>query len=270
MKFFAVAGTIWLSHISYAQSATSLIGARAAGMGYASATLSDESSLFNNIGAIAGLKKTCSYFVNEVRPALPGANRAAAAFLLTTRSGAAGLGFYRFGDELYSEQILSAGIGNRFGLASLGAKLSLIQYRAEATGTKQAATISFGGLAQLTPNLFVGAYIINLTQSRIASERLPAKLVAGLGFRPDEHVYWVTEVEKDVDYNASWKTGVEYGIQNKVFFRTGFNLNPLTGYGGLGICTRHVKIDYAISLSNTLGAAHQASASYQFEKKKIK
>lgn len=266
MKRWAIIYLLHLSIMTHAQSVSTLVGARAAGMGYTSSVLVDETALFNNVGALAENKKPASFFTYEARPALPGADRTSMGISLPTKFGVGAIGFFRFGDDLYSEQIASAGFGNKFGITSLGVKVNYIQYRAEGFGTKNAVSINFGGLAQITPQISVGAYIVNLNQSRISpDENLPTKLVTGIGFKPVDNFFIATELEKDLDYHVTWRTGAEYIIHKKVFARTGFNLNPSSTHFGLGTKTSRLKIDYAITFS-ALGTAHQASAIYQFQR----
>ena len=267
MKRCILYGLIGSCLFVQAQSVSTRMGARAAGMGYASAVLADEMALFNNPGAITKVPKASTYFAYEVSPALPGANRTSAGFSIPTRFGVGGLGLFRFGDNLYSEQIISGGFSNKLGIASLGAKVNYIQYRSESFGTKSAVAIDFGGLVQITSQISVGAYIVNLTQSKITSdEYLPVKLVAGFGFKPSEQFFFSTEIEKDIDIKATWRSGVEYTIHKKVFVRTGFNLKPTAAFFGLGAQAKRLKVDYAIKLATTLGTTHQASAIFQFEK----
>ena len=212
------------------------MGARAAGISYASAVLNDEWSLFNNAGGLASINKPNAAFAVDVHPNLAGANRVAAIFSLPVKIGVAGAGFFRFGDNLYSEQIISAGYGNRFGIASLGLKVNYVQYRAEGFGTKSVATINAGGIADLTPQLSVGAYITNINQPKVSgkNEHLPTKLAAGLSFKPTEKLLLVTEIEKDLAYDPTWKGGLEYIIHKKLFLRTGFNLKPNASFFGIG------------------------------------
>ncbi len=269
MKYYTLGGLLCLNIIVRAQSVSTIMGARAASMGNASAALNDEAALFNNVGAMAEIRNTSSFFSCEARPALPGANRMAAGIYLPTKFGTGGFGVFRFGDDLYNEQVLSAGFSNKFGIASLGAKVNYIQYHAESFGTKNAVSINFGGLARITPQISIGAYIVNINQSKISEdERLPTKLTAGLGFKPDSHFFIATEVEKDLDYDATWRLGAEYVIHKKVFVRTGFNLNPSVGYAGLGIKNKRLSFDYALSFSHALGLAHQGSAAYRLGRHK--
>ena len=62
MKRWAIIYLLHLSIMTHAQSVSTLVGARAAGMGYASSVLVDETALFNNVGAMAENKKPASFF----------------------------------------------------------------------------------------------------------------------------------------------------------------------------------------------------------------
>ena len=253
-----------------AQSVSTHMGARAAGISYTSSVLKDEWSLFNNVGGLAGVEKVNAAFAVDLHPSLQGANRMAAIFSVPVKLGVAGIGIFRFGDNLYSEQIISTGYSNRFGIASLGLKANYVQYRAEGFGTKSVVTINFGGVADITPQLSVGAYITNLNQPKLSGhdERLPTKLVAGIGFKPTEKLLLVTEIDKDLHYEATWKGGIEYVIHKKIFLRTGFNLHPNASFFGVGFKTWKFKVDYALQYSNAMNFAHQTSAVYFIQSQK--
>ncbi|MDZ7646337.1 MAG: hypothetical protein U5K54_03660 [Cytophagales bacterium] len=62
------------------------------------------------------------------------------------------------------------GFGNKFGIASLGVKANYIQYQADGFGTYGAVSIDFGGLAELTDQLSIGAYITNLNQAKLNTD----------------------------------------------------------------------------------------------------
>ncbi|MBY0434533.1 MAG: hypothetical protein K2U26_10520 [Cyclobacteriaceae bacterium] len=264
--------TLFISaRLAPAQSVSTLMGARPAGMGFVSTVLTDESSIFNNIGASGRLTRAASFFAYEVQPALKGANRMAAGMAIPIKFGVTSIGFFRFGDALYSEQTAGLGFSNTFGIASLGARINYVQYSAEGFGTRSTLRIDFGGVAQITPQISVGAYVLNLGQAKISdSELLPVKLVAGIGFKPSEKLLLTTELEKDLDYRATVRAGLEYVIHKKVFARTGFNLNPSAGFAGLGVQVKRLKIDYAIQFGNVLNAVHQTSAVYLLSREKGK
>jgi hypothetical protein len=247
------------------------MGGRSAGIGYASATLHDEWSLLNNVGGLSKVTQSSATFAYDVRSGLIGANRMATAVILPFKMGCSAVGLFRFGDDLYNEQLITLGYSHQLGIASLGLKANYVQYHAGGFGTRRAVSLNFGGLAQLTPQISVGAYIVNLNQPKLSTldnERLPTKLVAGLAFQPNNKLLLVTEIEKDLEYDPTIKGGMEYTAYKKVIFRTGFNLHPNAIFLGLGFLIRKLKIDYALQYNNTLTAAHQASTVYRLEPKR--
>jgi hypothetical protein len=245
------------------------MGGRSAGLGYASATLHDEWSLLNNVAGLSKVNQPSAAFAYEARSGLIGANRMAAVMTAPVKMGAAAFGLFRFGDDLYNEHVITLGYSNQFGMASLGFKVNYIQYHAEGFGTRHAVSLNFAGLAQLTPQIAVGAYVVNLNQPKLSTlddERLPTKLVAGVAFQPGRKLLILTELEKDLEYDPTVKWGMEYTVHKKVNFRTGFNLHPNTVFFGLGFLIRKLKIDYALQYNNALNIAQQASAVYRLER----
>lgn len=246
------------------------MGARANGLGYASSCLEDEWSLFNNIAGLTKINTANAAFSYHASPSLPGFNRMASVFAMPVRSGVAGLGVFRFGDDLYNEQILTAGFANTFGLASLGFKVNYIQYHAEGFGNTRALTLSIGGIAALTPQFTVGAHILNINQPRIAgtdNERLPTALFLGLGFKPSEKVFVTGELSKDLEYDLIWKSGIEYSLNKKISARTGFNIHPQAVFFGVGMKPKKFILDYTFQYNTDLSSSHQATVAYKFKSK---
>lgn len=260
--------------IGNAQSISTQMGARAAGMGFASSGLTDEWSLFNNMGSLGAADEMSVAASYELRAQLTNANRLAFAFNAPIRWGVTSVGAFRFGDDLYNEQMVSLGFGNKFGIASLGIKANYIQYQADGFGTYGAISIDFGGLAQLTDQLSIGAYITNLNQAKLntdySAENISTRLTAGITFTPNKSLLITTEIDKDIAYAAIWRTGMEYSFKEKFLIRTGFNLNPQSGFFGLGVKRKKIRADYAIQFNSLLGASHQAAVSYWFDQQKKK
>ena len=252
-----------------AQSASVQMGARAHGLANASACLSGVWSLHNNIAGLAETEVAAAGCTYDAVPSAEFFNRLAAVFAVPLRYGVAGAGIFRFGDDLYNEQIASLGFANTLGLVSLGLKINYCQYRANGLDTRSGVTVSFGGIAELTEQLFFGAHIVNINQpviSKPTDERMPTRLAAALGYRPSEKVFLTTEIEKDIEYDPTWKTGMEYTFVKKVSFRTGFQLRSRTGFFGLGFKGRGFNFDYALQFSSPSRTTHQATATFQFSK----
>lgn len=248
-----------------AQSTSTLMGARQMAMANASSVTADEWSLWNNVGGLGKSKERSIAVAYEVTPALVGANRMAVVATNPFTFGTVGIGAFRFGDNIYSEQLVSIGFGNQLGITALGAKANVVQYRAEGFGTRTAMSFDFGGITQLTPTISIGAYITNLTQSSFSGAdnyRLPTRLTIGLGLQPTEKVFIATELEKDLDYEPTWRTGIEYTALKNFFIRTGFNFNPQNIYFGIGGERKNIKFDYALRYNQLLSTSHQISVAY--------
>lgn len=247
------------------------MGARPMGMANAASTLNDEWSIINNVAGLAKAAKISAAFSHLAIPSFKPFNRLGAAFNFPVIVGCAGISFFRFGDDLYSEQLISLGYANKFGLASLGLKVNYIQYHAEGFGTADAFTISFGGIAEITPNLSIGAVVDNINQPKLSSntdERIPARFKIGSTLKLSEKVLSVIELDKDTESSPIAKAGIEYVVNKKFVARTGINLNPQSGFGGLGFKLRKFTLDYAFQFHEQLGAAHQASVIVRFNKSK--
>lgn len=247
------------------------MGSRSAGMGYTSACIEDEWSLFNNVAGLASIKNAATAVAYDTQPSFKSFDRMAAVFTLPVKIGVAATGIFRFGDELYNEQIISLGFANTFGLASLGLRADYIQYKAQGFGTKGTVSFSLGGIAKLTEKILVGAHITNLNQPNLSSvenEKLPTMLILGVGFKLSSKTFVSTEVQKELDYFLKWKGGLEYQPFEKFSFRTGFNVNPNAAFVGFGFKRKTLKADYAYHYSFSLGSRHQATIAYHFSKQK--
>jgi hypothetical protein len=253
----------------HAQSSSTLIGARANSLGYASACIEDEWSLFNNIAGMSKVNKTMAAFTYDMQPSFKPFNKTAFVMAMPFKIGVAGIGVFRFGDKLYNEQIVTAGFSNTFGLASLGLKINYIQYNAQGFGTKSLFSVSFGGIARLTEKISLGAHIININQPEVSSqddEKLPTILITGLAFKLSSKTFIATEIEKNLDYRATLKSGIEYQWHKKFVIRTGFNINPAAVFLGFGYRLLKFKLDYAYQHSFVIGSRHQATVGYAFNR----
>lgn len=250
-----------------AQSASFQMGARSQGIGYASGCISDVWSMTNNIAGLAEAKTPVAAVSYNAIPSFKVFNRMAAVFALPILSGNAGISAFRFGDDLYREQMLSIGYADRFGLASLGIKLNYLQYRVEGNATRNALTLSFGGIATITPDFSFGAHIVNINQpivNELTGERVPTILFAGMAVKLSDQLTLAGELEQHQQRTPIAKAGLEYKAHKKITFRTGFNLNPQAGFFGMGFSVKKYDLDYAMQLTHAFGLSHQATVTIPF------
>ena len=181
----------------------------------------------------------------------------------------AGIGYYRFGDDLFSQQKLHLAVGNSIQMVSLGLGIDWIQYSIASIGTQHVLAIQFGGMAEITPQLMVAAHIFNMNQATVVEETgesLPTIMKSGISYRPNEELMINMEVEKDLGFNEVFKVGIEYEVVQQVFIRTGIRSEPLIGAFGLGFHPKNFQFDYALSSDSQLGNIHEFSLAYSTKK----
>lgn len=204
----------------------------------------------------------------EVTTHLPGANRTGAFGSFRFSQSAIAVGALSFGDALYREQTLATSAAHQIGITQLGIRVNWLQYQAEGFGTQRALSFDLGGLIRLAPSISVGALITNLTQSTWANgELLPTRLAVGVAFQPSERALATTELEKDLLYRITWRGGFEYNFRERVFFRSGFQIQPQLATAGIGYRTGVLSIDYALQYNFQLLFSHQVSIHLCFHRK---
>ncbi|MDW3210792.1 MAG: hypothetical protein R8N23_13030 [Reichenbachiella sp.] len=269
MKKYFLAGLICLSSHTWveAQNGNYTMGARSAAIGGSSITLGDEWALFNNIGGLAHFQEKSIFTSFKNKYGISEFTSLALGGTYPVLGGTAGLGMFRFGDDLYNEQRLNLGFSNQFGIVSLGLNVSYYQLNIEGAGSRKTAMIDFGGRAQLTEQLFFGAHVSNLNQAKlstISDERIPTIMKTGLSYRPSQDLMINTEVEKEIDQEAVLKLGLEYKILDNLSLRTGFNTKPFESSFGLGFYPGKLKADYSYNNNPDLGGIHEISIGYIF------
>ena len=246
-----------------AQNGDFRLGARSGGLGGTSSTLVDGWSIFNNIGALGALEQSSGMLSYQNRYDISAFQVVGGGYVQHTQPFNAGISFFRFGDELFNQQKMSLAIGNRFNRVSLGLGVGFVQYSIESLGNQQAVVLEFGGLAILTEQLTLGAHAYNITQSRLSDEEtLPTVLKAGLAYTPTSALLISVEVQKDLDFDAILRAGLEYQMVKNVWLRTGFNTQPFQSAFGAGWKWKVFRIDYAFSDQTDLGTIHEISLTY--------
>ncbi|MEQ8904637.1 hypothetical protein [Ekhidna sp.] len=269
MKLLTFLFALLLCFTVNAQTGTFNLGARNAAMAGASLTFGDEYSLFNNIGSLGRVENHAAFASYQNRYGVSQFQVVGAGAIYAAPFGSSGIGFYKFGDDLYSEQRVHLAFGNKFQMVSLGVGVDLLQYNISTIGTNRALAIQFGGVAEINTQLRFGAHIFNLNQAEINSEtgeKAPTVMKAGISFLPSEELILNAEVEKDLDFDEVFKAGIEYRIVDNVYVRTGISTEPFLGAFGVGFHPKNLKFDYAFSNDSRLGSIHEISVAYSFKK----
>lgn len=269
---FKLSLVLWLTslwNIALAQTGTEAFprGGRSMGMGNSNVTIGDVWSLFNNIGGLSKIDFSQATFSYDHRLGIDELTTLAAGAAIKGKNKAFGLGISSFGSEYFSQNQIGIGFSNQLGIASLGIKVNYLQTSIEGFGRGAAAVIEFGGVAELTPELFFGAHVYNITRAKFgknSDDRLPTTVKAGISYRPSSKLMVNMEAEKDILLDPLLKMGLEYNLLERVWARVGMNTNPGKFFFGIGFRPKRFHIDYALTQHPSLGNTHHFSFNYLF------
>ncbi|MEQ8473736.1 MAG: hypothetical protein RIC35_21245 [Marinoscillum sp.] len=244
------------------------LGARSTAMANASVTLPDQWALFNNPGALGSLESSSILASYQNRFNMEGFHVIGGGAVYHHKLFNFGVKYYKFGDQLFNQQLLGVVIANKFQMVSLGGGASIIQTHTEGVNTRRVWVGEFGGVAELTPVITFGAHIFNFKHGSLH----PATMKAGLSFKPKDFLLLNMEIEKQIQNTERFKTAIEYTIIPAVFIRTGLGIQrsefantDVQPFFGFGLHPKDFILDYSFS-SAQLGAIHEVSLSFLFKK----
>ena len=269
-RFFIFILLVSLCNIAKAGHENFPLGARQAGMGSTGAAFPDIWSATHNQAGLALLQKPTFGLFYESRFALKELGLKAGAFAYPTSSGVFAIDLMQFGYSKYNE--------SRIGLAfakSLGANFSagikfdyLNTYFSEEYGNKGTFIAELGLLAKPAEHLYIGGHIYNINRAKIAAyndERIPTLLTVGIAYEFSEKVLCTVEAEKDLEYKAIYKAGMEYRFMENLFLRAGVTSNPNQMSFGIGYVYKRIKADIAFSSHQVLGITPHVGFIYEFK-----
>jgi len=245
-------------------------GGRQAGMGNAAVAVYDFWALSHNQAGLARQQYAAGGFYFENRYLTKEMGLGAAAFALPAASGVFGLSVTYFGYSQYHESKFGVAYARSFGdRLSAGVQLNyLYTFIGEGYGSTGNLAAELGMIYELIPGLQIGAHIFNPTRAKIAEfndERIPAVFRMGFAYTFSERVLLSFETEKDLEREAVFRVGLEYGITENIYLRGGLGTNPTTNAFGFGLNMGALRIDLATSFHHVLGYSPQASLIYEIK-----
>ena len=260
-----------LSQNLSSQVANDVVGANSTSMGGFNSTLSDVWSTNNNQAGLGFMTDIAGGLFYENRFLLKETSYRAGAFVLPVKTGAFGLSVASFGYSAYSETKAGLSYGQRFGdKFSVGVQLNYLNTKlSQDYGSKNSLTAAIGFIAKLNKELTLGVHVYNPTRSKLAeydTEKIPTIMKLGLDYRFSEKVMIGVETEKDLNYDAVVKAGLEYHISEILYLRGGISTNPTMYSFGFGLKMKNFKMDISSSFHQTLGMTPGISLIYQKKK----
>lgn len=242
-------------------------GARSHSLGTVRLNLTDAWSVFNNIGALSRIENPEIAVGYDSRFGLKELQTVSIAGAVKKDWGTLGFGISRFGGKLFNQQMLGIGFSNQLGIVSFGVKADWFQTNIQGFGSGNSLLISFGGVAELGPKLFLAAHVSNVNRGKISSEseeRLPSAIQMGISYFPSPSVKLYLELEKDLEIDPLVRSGLEYNFKDWLFLRAGVKSNPGDLFFGFGLEPGKFVIDYAFGQNTALGSTHHLSLAWRW------
>ncbi|GAB5409682.1 MAG: hypothetical protein BalsKO_20470 [Balneolaceae bacterium] len=234
------------------------MGARGLGLGHATSALPDYTwSLFSNPALLSAEAPSVGFyglrnygFAEITDMATFGA--------LPTQGGIVGLGFHRYGDNLFNETRVRFGYKNEweqlhFGLAFNYNHISF----GGVYGSGGALGLDVGIAAQISNQFWIGAKVMNINHPQYelsgTNEDLARDLSIGFSYALEDHALFLMDVVKDVRYPVSYRGGLEVTIIKEIKGRLGVSTEPLTYSFGLGYGKDLWDVNVAVQQHQLLG-----------------
>jgi hypothetical protein len=244
-------------------------GAKQIAMSGSDVALSDDVfSLFNNAAGLAQFnwRELGVYY----SPAPFGFKELSNGYMAYTEPlsfGSAAIGVMSYGYDLYREIKITPGFSLRY-LNKFFAGLTLTFHHVliMGYGSKSVFYLNAGCLFYLTNDLRTGFSFENINRASFTSNQdpLPVVLKAGLSYNIINNFSLNTALEKDVKYNLSVMSGINYDLTDNLSLRIGFANEPSKFSGGIGIHISYFSFDYAFFTHPDLGFTHQAGIVISF------
>lgn len=244
-----------------------VIGARSLSLGGFSTTLSDVWSTNNNQAGLGFLTEITGGVSYENRFLLKETAYKSGAFALPTILGAFGLSVTSFGYSAYNETKAGLSYGQKLNdKIALGVQLNYLNIKlGQDYGQKSALTGAIGLIMNLSKEIAVGVHVYNPTRTKFAdynNERLPTIMKLGLDYKFSDKVFLAVETEKDIDFGAIARVGIEYKPINILYLRGGVSTTPTLSSFGFGLKLKDFKLELSTSFHQTLGITPGVSIIY--------
>lgn len=244
------------------------VGARSTAMAGVNATLSDVWSANNNQAGLAFVEDLSAGLYYENRFLLKETSYKAGAFVLPTKTGAFGVSIASFGFTEFMETRAGLSYGLKFSERfAVGVQMNYLRTSlTQEFGSKNSVTGAVGLIGKLNDEITIGAHVYNPNRSKLAeydNERIPTVMKLGMDYRFSEKLMIVVETEKDIDFDAIVKFGVEYQFMDILYVRGGISNNPTSSAFGFGLIMKNFILEASSSFHQTLGMTPGISLIYK-------
>lgn len=246
------------------------IGSRSAGMGRSSVAIADFWGAMNNQAGIALFDKPAVGVYYENRFLLNELASKSIAGILPTKHGVFAVSYNHFGYSLYNNQKVGLAYARAFGgNLRIGLQLDYLQTTlGNNYGSKGNVTFELGVQTDISDKVTIGAWVFNPVMVKLAEyddEKLPAVYRVGFAWHISDMFMATVEAEKSTAIGpVMFRGGIEYELNGKFFFRTGFSTRKEIFSFGAGLNLKHFVLNISAIMHESLGFSPQTSLIFQF------
>lgn len=255
--------------IGWAQFENVDLGARPISLNGAFTSIANNSqAIFYNPSGLGQLyDREISFFYSPAPYGLTELAIAALTYAEPTQYGAFGVGIKTYGFELYRELNILLSYANSYkGRIFYGLNLDFYNLKIQNYNSASSFGLDIGAMAYLHKYVRWGFIAKNITGAKIgeSKEKIAQVYRTGLNFVPLQNINLVLEIEKDVKYPLSFRSGLEYSVLDYVDLRFGVGSEPTSFAAGVGLSYNLFQLDYALTKLPDLGITHQGTLTVNF------
>jgi hypothetical protein len=236
-------------------------GAREMGMGSVSVVSPGFWTAFQNPAVLAGRHQMSGGVNYENRFGIPELGIRSIGFILPSGKASLGAIYSHFGYSDFRRQ--NAGIACGMMLSEKISGGVMIDYFSELTSgeydNNQFISAEAGLLFAVSEKTSLGFVIFNPIPNSVIKNYLPSAIIAGVGIRLSDAVYFGAEAELNSGGSLVARTGFEYEAAKNFRLRGGFSTEYFSFSLGLGYQFKSVTFDLGFATHERLGVTSAAS-----------
>ncbi|MBN2663908.1 MAG: hypothetical protein JXR68_09695 [Bacteroidales bacterium] len=248
------------------------VGASSLATGGSTVAVQNLWSVYHNQAALGFFEGIEAGIYYENRFMLPEYGLKSMAFAMNLKPGTIGLSVSSFGFNKFSDNKIGLAYGMKLSdFIAIGIQIDYFLIQQDAYyGNISTVSGEIGIYATPFEDFYIGAHVFNPWRSKIANyqdERLPTIFRLGIAYNFSEEVLFSLETEKDLDFPAVFKTGLEYEPIKNFILRTGVSFSNKDFFPafGIGYNFKGIGIDLSFESHPILGTKTGVSLSYKIK-----
>ena len=217
----------------------------------------DPFAFTNNQAALSQVKKAGLGVFGERRFMLAENTVYGLAAAIPSRMGNFGVQINYAGFKNFNENKIGLAYARNLGkLLDVGIQFNYYSYRIPQMGTSSSINFEMGAIMHFSEKFNGGVHIYNPVGGHLGknrNEKLASAYKFGLGYDASENFYVSAELIKEEDKPVNVTGGVQYQFAKQFFARAGFISETGSGFAGMGLAWKNLRLDISGSYHPQLG-----------------